>query len=167
MRNPRAGSRVDGCADGLRQRHVRQFEKREREGPRLLRAGRIAGRAAFSGRELGGRPLASTVVLAGHFCGLAAAPLQSELPQSRQVAAEVEPSQSRGAPQRLGFSLPKWRWVLRSLLKNRYRTTYRCYSFSETSRHGAFSAAFTVPMDPVGARLNPHDTFLIWVARAR
>ena len=51
-------------------------------------------------------------------------------------------SQSRAAPQRLGFSLSKWRTVLRSLLKNRYRTTYRCYSFSETSRHGAFSAAY-------------------------
>ena len=51
-------------------------------------------------------------------------------------------SQSRGAPQRLGFSLSKWRLVLRSLLKNRYRTTYQCYSFSETSRHGAFSAAY-------------------------
>ena len=55
-------------------------------------------------------------------------------------ARSDDPSQSRGAPQRLGFSLSKWRLVLRSLLKNRYRTTYQCYSFSETSSQDAFNA---------------------------
>ena len=66
--------------------------------------------------------------------------------QSLRRELRSEPSQSRAAPQRLGFShvfsLSKWRTVLRSLLKNRYRTTYRCYSFSETSSQDAFNAAY-------------------------
>ena len=70
-------------------------------------------------------------------------------------------SQSRAAPQRLGFShvfsLSKWRTVLRSLLKNRNRTTYRCYSFSETSRHGAFSAAYGASNRHHGGECDPGE----------
>ena len=67
------------------------------------------------------------------------------------------PSQSRAAPQRLGFSLSKWRTVLRSLLKNLYRTTYRCYSFSETSSQDELSAAIGSSNRHVGGEYDLGD----------
>ena len=66
-------------------------------------------------------------------------------------------SQSRAAPERVGFSLSKWRWVLRSLLKNRYRTTYRCYGFSETSSRDAFNAPIRASNRHHGGECDPGE----------
>ena len=62
--------------------------------------------------------------------------------RTRRSTGLALPSQFSYSLRRLRISLPDWGRVSSSLLKNRYRTTYRCYSFSETSRHGAFSAAY-------------------------
>ena len=96
------------------------------------------GRRPASQTQLSTVSLRRTLVnLAPHHNDLALTELTEPGPYVGELKAQSSSIQLNPAQ-----SLSKWRTVLRSLLKNRYRTTYRCYSFSETSRHGAFSAAY-------------------------
>ena len=73
------------------------------------------------------------------------------------AAIPSPPSQFSYSLRRLRISLPDWGRVSSSLLKNRYSTTYRCYSIPETSSQDEFSAAIRSSNRHVGEECDLGD----------